>query len=177
LLAVILPLIGAGAFLYRHKDQEQIRLRSELQQIRSRIRSGEIIPTIIELMREVVNDSGDEEAPDIEVILSTEKYYRFIESLAESQNTVSQINYTYQRLISTINSLADDFIKIGVSGIILSIWHLAELDVRLFEINLFFLAILFPLYFLSNIAERFLIYKNLKDYLSNKYDEIILDIT
>jgi len=177
LFGFIVAFIGASWMMRKYKDENQKKYKDEIMEINSIIYSSKIVPAIIQLFDEAKTELGSNKQ-SFDDILAQEKYVSYIREITNSENIVADIKYQYKNLQIIIKKLSNNLLYCGIILAIFSVYYILDLKTYVIYYDVYVIMILI-LSILFNLIQSWNDYQEhnkLKDYLSEKYDEIVIGI-
>jgi len=177
LVPLILAFFGAAWMIRKHKDEIQKKFKDEIKEINSRVYFSEIVPYVIRIVEEVEH-ARENPNDTYEDILAKEKFVSYIENIADSENKVSDVRYSYKNLQEVLSEFSINFLLGGILVSLISGYHLYNIGLYIpnYDSLVFVILIIILLVILIQMVGNFKTYINIKEHLSNKYDEIVIGV-
>lgn len=179
---VIIPIIGGliAAFwgVSKHKDDLQEKYSKKIKEIEATVFASDLVPNIVKIVMNVNNDAQGNENPDYEQILSQDTYVEPIKKIAESENKIVTVKVEYRQLQKKLSYMIKNILVILIITILYSIYNLYNIMeyVGIYDTPILGFVTCIIALMLINLTSNTIAYVDLKNSISERYDNIVINI-
>jgi cytochrome bd-type quinol oxidase subunit 2 len=175
-IAIIIPVIGASWIIGKHRDDLQQKYKNEIREMQSLVYSSKIVPKIVEIIQDVNKELKTDPQKSLERILSDERYNTAINEISNYENIIGEIKTEYKELQQNLSFISRNLLIEAFFISVLFAFHMTLYNtINNKEIIMYFIILIVSMLVIE-LIQNYVKYRQQKEYLSKKYDQIVIQI-